>query len=171
VLFIYLLTFAVGAGAVVLSGSEDVAPWLKGAAVLVQALAIFGVLVVLERVSFGSASVDLAVPVQAELVLRLGRLTTLAGQVRRVGLAGATLAVPQMASRDVAEALETRSGGRLTVRFEAPFEEVCGPVALQSVERDATGSWVLTLGFESLDPESRKHLEFALVHHRALGEG
>jgi UDP-GlcNAc:undecaprenyl-phosphate GlcNAc-1-phosphate transferase len=171
VLFIYLLTFAVGIGAVVLARDEAIAPWLKSAAVLVQVLAIFGVLVILERVSFGGGNVNLAAPVPGELVLRLGRLTTCSGEIRQLSLAGATLAVPQMVARDVTELLETRAGGRLTIRFEAPFREVAGGVALRSVERDAAGSWVLSLAFDGLDGEARKHLEFALVHHRALGDG
>jgi UDP-GlcNAc:undecaprenyl-phosphate GlcNAc-1-phosphate transferase len=171
VLFVYLLTFAVGVGAVVLPESGGVGAWLRSAAVLLQALAVFGVLVVLEWFGSGGGAVNLGSPVPAELLLRLRELATWGGEVRSLGLSGARLAVPEIAPAAVVEALESRAGGRLTVRFGEPFREVRAGVRLRSFERGPAGEWLIAMDFEELDAESRKHLEFALAHHRAIGGG
>ncbi len=169
VLFIYLMTFAVGMGAVVLSECDELHGTLKSWAVLVQVLAVFAVVVILEVVSFGSGSVKLSSPVPAELEM-LGSLRT-AGQISRLGLSEAELEVEELEPVLAGRALGERTGGELLIRFREPFTETRVPAELRGLQRTGAGRWRLSLALGELSAEARKNLEFALTHYRALGEG
>ncbi len=171
VLFIYLMTFAVGMGAVVLSQHDELHGAIKNWAVLVQVLAVFAVVVILEMVSFGSRSVKLASPVPAELELAPPTELRAAGGMSRLGLSGAELEVEEIDAELAGQALGARAGGKLRIRFEEPFKEALVPVELRALARTEAGRWRVSLAFGDLSAETRKDLEFAMTHHRALGEG
>jgi hypothetical protein len=178
VLFVYLLTFAVGMGALALSrcGADDehlrhIHERLTGWVIIVQALAVFGVIMVLEWVSFGARRVTLTTPVPADLEVQLEGPLRASGVVCRLAMTGADLEVEELDARAAAEAADSGARGRLRVRFESPFEEMRVEATVRGLERIDPRGWRVSLDFAELSPKDRKNLEFALTHFRALGEG
>jgi len=177
VLFIYLMTLAVGLGAVLLAESEAVSWKLKALVVLAQVLAVFGVVIVLEMVSFGKRSVRLATPVRARLDLELEGAppspspARLVGKVTRLGLARAELDVEDLDADLAGRMLAQRAAGEFAVLFVEPFKEVRAPVTVRGLKRTWPGGWRVSLVFGELSGEARQNLEFALTHYRAMGEG
>jgi len=171
VLLIYLMTLAVGLNAVLLATGPALGKYCEGTIILVQVLAVFGVIVVLEMVSFGGRAVRLATPVRAGLELGADDLRVrLAGEVTRLSPGGAELELAEMGGELAGRLLAARESGRLTLGFAAPFEETVLEAAVRGVERTRSGGWRLSLDFGALGEDARRRLGFALDHYRALGE-
>jgi len=169
VLLIYLMTFAVGLNAVLLDSSPATGPAFNCVVVLVQTLAVFGVIVALEVAGRGGRPLELGTPVAAEI--EGPAEPVLAGTVTRLGAAGAELAVPELAAESAGRWLAARAEFRLRLRFGPPFEELTLAARVRGLERSASGGWLMALDFGPLDGDARERLEFALAHYRALGEG
>ncbi|MHC4915307.1 MAG: glycosyltransferase family 4 protein [Planctomycetota bacterium] len=170
VLFVYLLTFAVGLGAVTLSDCSEVHQSLKSWIVLMQVLALFAILVVLEWVSFGVRRANLTTPVPAELTLYMEGPEPLVGKLLQLGMSAAEMEVDGLQPAAAARALDERAGGSLLMRFGEPFAETRVGVSVRGVRHSQSGTLVFSLGFGPLSGEARSNLEFALAHYRALGE-
>ena len=171
VMFIYLLTFAVAMSAVVLSEYGGMHRSLRTLAVLVQVLAIFGIVVVLEWVSFGSRYVTLTTPIPAELAIGGDDPLRASGVLCRLGMTRADLEVEELDRAGAARAVSSEVGGRLVIRFEQPFDAMEVGVTVRALEKSEPGRWRVSLALGELDASGRKNLEFALTHYRALGEG
>jgi UDP-GlcNAc:undecaprenyl-phosphate GlcNAc-1-phosphate transferase len=170
VLFVYLLAFAVGMGAVVLSECHRHHS-LRALAVLVQVLSVFGLIAVLEWVSFGSRYVTLSSPIPAELELAGEPPLRAGGVLCRLGMTRADLDTEDLDAAAAAALLAAGGGGRLVIRFESPFDPLELAVAIRAMERCDPRGWRLMLNFRALRARERRSLEFALTHYRALGEG
>jgi UDP-GlcNAc:undecaprenyl-phosphate GlcNAc-1-phosphate transferase len=171
VLFIYLLTFALGVGAVTLCSRPGISQAIEGWVTLLQVLSLFGVLAVLEWVSARSGSARLSSPVAASLALPGGAGPTLQGRISRLSFGGADLDVDTVDWDELGRLLRSREAVRVLVRFGERFSDVRLEAALTGVERSEDGRWRLSLKFGALDDGARRALEFALTHYRALGEG
>ncbi len=171
VLFVYLVTFAVGMSAVVLSDAGKLHASLRSWAVLVQVLAIFGIIVILEWVSFGSRHVTLTTPIPAELEIGGDRSFKVNGVLCRLGMTRAELEVENVDRLAAAAAVASGSKGRLDIRFEAPFEAMEVEASFVSLEKTGDDRWRIALRYDGLSANNKKNLEFALTHYRALGEG
>jgi UDP-GlcNAc:undecaprenyl-phosphate/decaprenyl-phosphate GlcNAc-1-phosphate transferase len=171
VLFVYLVTFAVGMSAVVLSDVGKLHVSLRSWAVLVQVLAIFGIIVILEWVSFGSRYVTLTTPIPAGLEIGGDRGFKVNGILCRLGMTRAELEVEDVDRLAVAAAVASGSDGRLDIQFEAPFEAMEVEATFVALARTEDDRWRIALRYDGLTASNKKNLEFALTHYRALGEG
>jgi hypothetical protein len=171
VLFVYLLTFAVGMSAVVLSESGDLRGSLRSWAVLIQVLAVFGVLVILEWVSFGSRHATLTTPIPADLDVGTEPHVRFSGVLCRLGMNRAELEVAELDAAAAAGSLVSGHRGRLHMRFEQPFAAMTVHTRVVALERSEEGGWRLAVKFEDLPAGERSKLEFVLTHYRMLGEG
>jgi UDP-GlcNAc:undecaprenyl-phosphate GlcNAc-1-phosphate transferase len=181
VLFIYLMTFAVGLNAVLLGKASLAGPLLDDLVVLVQVLAVFGVVVVLETVASHERPAWLATPVPAEFTpgpsppaqhqAQQGGAARLAGSVVRLSASGAEMTIEGLPAEAAGKLLASAAPGRLTLRFEAPFEGVQLAASVRAVAREEENRWQLEVEFPAPDAEARRRIEFALEHYRAMGEG
>lgn len=174
VLVIWLMTFTVGLGALLLATSPAVPAAFNEVVILVQALAVFGVIVVLELAGRGGRPVQLGTPVAAEVRLPAeggGAEAALAGRVTRLGPGSARLEVAELSPEAAARWLGARAAGRLRLSLAPPFEPLELAATVRGVERAEAGGWRLSLEFGPLSGEARERMEFILSHYRGLGEG